>query len=69
MKKTLPIIIVVLIIAGLGLWWQFGVKNSVTNFEECVAAGNPVMEIYPRQCRVGDKLFTEDVQPVGNDDI
>jgi len=32
---------------------------TVTNFEECVAAGNPVMESYPRQCRAGEKNFTE----------
>ncbi|MFB5631404.1 MAG: MBL fold metallo-hydrolase [Nitrosopumilaceae archaeon] len=35
---------------------------SITNFEECVAAGNPVMESYPRQCRSADgKLFVEEV--------
>ncbi len=33
--------------------------STVKNFEECVAAGNPVMESYPRQCRVGDQTFTE----------
>jgi len=33
---------------------------SVTSFEECVAAGNPVMESYPRQCRTADgKNFVE----------
>lgn len=31
----------------------------ITNFEECVAAGNPVMESYPRQCRAGEQTFTE----------
>lgn len=33
---------------------------SISSFEECIAAGNPVMESYPRQCRT-DKgiLFTE----------
>jgi len=36
-------------------------KSEVKNFEECVAAGNPVMESYPRQCRAGDKTFTEDI--------
>jgi hypothetical protein len=41
---------------------------SVTNFEECVAAGNPVMESYPRQCRHGEQTFVEDVgQIVGGD--
>ncbi|MBR9698851.1 hypothetical protein GOV09_00135 [Candidatus Woesearchaeota archaeon] len=33
--------------------------TSVTNFEECLAAGNPAMESYPRQCRHGDQTFTE----------
>lgn len=32
---------------------------TVNSFEECVAAGNPVMESYPRQCKQGDKTFTE----------
>jgi glyoxylase-like metal-dependent hydrolase (beta-lactamase superfamily II) len=35
-------------------------SNLITNFEECVNAGNPVMESYPRQCRTEDgKHFVE----------
>ncbi len=34
----------------------------ITNFEECVNAGNLVMESYPRQCRTqGGELFVENV--------
>ncbi|MDH5697336.1 MAG: hypothetical protein OEY54_02280 [Nitrosopumilus sp.] len=34
--------------------------SKATNFEECVAEGNPVMESYPRQCRTIDgKHFVE----------
>ena len=34
--------------------------ESITNFEECIAAGNPAMESYPRQCRTEDgKHFVE----------
>lgn len=35
---------------------------SITNFEQCVAAGNPIMESYPRQCRTeqGDN-FVENI--------
>lgn len=34
----------------------------IMNFEECVAAGNPVMESYPRQCRTEDgRLFVEEI--------
>ncbi len=41
---------------------------NVSNFEECVAAGNPVMESYPRQCRHGEESFSEDIgQIVGGD--
>ena len=36
--------------------------DSITNFKECVAQGNPVMESYPRQCRDEEgNLFVENV--------
>lgn len=36
--------------------------GDVTNFAECVRAGNPVMESYPRQCRTSDgETFVEDI--------
>lgn len=35
--------------------------TKVTNFEECIAAGNPAMESYPRQCRHQDQTFVEDI--------
>lgn len=34
---------------------------QVASFEECVAAGNPVMESYPQQCRIGKQVFREDI--------
>ena len=37
-------------------------KSLIDSFEECVAAGNPVMESYPRQCRTSDgKHFVEEI--------
>lgn len=33
--------------------------TTITNFEECVAAGNPVMESYPRQCSADGQTFVE----------
>lgn len=40
--------------------------ESIGNFEECVAAGYPVMESYPRQCSVpGGQIFTEELEPIG----
>lgn len=38
-------------------------RVEITNFEECVAAGNPVMESFPRQCRTGEgDHFVEDIE-------
>lgn len=65
MKKILPIIIAILIIAALGIMWQLNSQDEsqnapvVTNFEECIAAGNPAMESWPRRCRTEDKTFIE----------
>lgn len=67
MKKLLFIMGSVIVVIGLLAWWQFGKKEmtpetvSVTNFEECMTAGNLVMESYPRQCRAGNKTFTENI--------
>jgi hypothetical protein len=34
---------------------------KITSFEECLAAGNPIMESYPRQCLSGEESFTENI--------
>jgi len=34
---------------------------TVTNFMECVEAGNPVMTSYPAQCRHNGELFVEEI--------
>lgn len=35
---------------------------EVVDFDTCEAAGNPVMESYPRQCRTPEgRLYTEDI--------
>ena len=39
-------------------------KPTITNFEECVAAGNPVMESYPRQCSDGENTYVEDISKI-----
>jgi len=38
-----------------------GPGRQITSFEECLQAGNPVMESYPRQCRSESGLFVEDI--------
>ena len=62
------VIFLAIAIILLGGFYLFGgggngsVPTVVTTFEECVAAGNPVMESYPRQCRSADgELFVEHI--------
>ena len=38
------------------------ISSSVTNFDECVAQGNPVMESFPPQCITPDGItFTQEM--------
>lgn len=66
MKKLLLIITIIIVIASLGIWLSLSNKDNedekvvkINNFQECIEAGNPAMESYPRQCRAGDQTFTE----------
>jgi heat shock protein HslJ len=40
-------------------WNVFSNAGKITNFDECAAAGYPVMESYPRQCRANNQTFAE----------
>ncbi|MDP2630316.1 MAG: Gmad2 immunoglobulin-like domain-containing protein [Candidatus Uhrbacteria bacterium] len=76
LKKSLPIIGIAIAGAvigiGFGLVWKPVKKEMppkeilpvVADFEECAKAGGPIMESYPRQCRYGDKTFTEQIGDV-----
>ena len=35
--------------------------KGILSFEDCVSAGNPIIESYPRQCRHGEMVYMEDV--------
>jgi hypothetical protein len=57
-------LLAVIIVVGIGYFLtQKPTQQSIaTTFEECVAAGNAVMESYPRQCRsVEGTLFVEEI--------
>ncbi len=70
MKKWLMWLLIVLALVILLVAVYFiitrntTVGNEITNFEECIDAGNPAMESYPRQCRdpISDKTFTEVIE-------
>ncbi len=66
MKKLFPIVIIVLIVAaGISgfLFWQNQKKiASISNFEECAAAGYPILDSYPARCLTPDKRsFTQEL--------
>lgn len=52
-KRNLIIIVTTLIIlaaAGVGAYFYMQRTKPVNSYDECVAAGHPVMESYPEQC-------------------
>jgi len=36
----------------------------ITSFQECLDAGYPIMESYPRQCNVDGNNFVEDIEDI-----
>jgi len=78
MKKINKIILIIIIVAlflFLALWllnrYIYEAKQAdepinsqeISSFEDCVAAGYPMMESYPRQCSTADGLhFTEIIE-------
>lgn len=69
--KYASIIVLVLVGIGVGVWFMGDSEETmtVTNFEECADAGNPVMESFPRQCQYNNKTFFEDITPEQRENI
>lgn len=62
MKKLIMalMVLVVLFVAGCNTETQETDDVKITNFEQCVEEGNPIMESHPRQCKTEDgQTFTE----------
>ncbi len=56
MKKIFKLLMLTMLIFLIGCS-----SFVITNFDECVKAGNPAMESYPRQCRANGEIFVEDL--------
>lgn len=65
--EVLLVVVVVGLIGGIG-WYVYQQRKTdepkqqaaaITNFDECVAAGNPVMESYPEQCHADGQTFAD----------
>ena len=68
MKKIFIILLILIAALAIDYFFFAGQGNepietpaTIASFEDCVAAGNPVMESYPRQCRAGGQTFTENI--------
>jgi len=65
MKRLIPLVIIVVAVLFLIWIYQKGAEEpgmTVNNFDECIEAGYPAMESYPRQCRTpDDQTFIEDI--------
>src|SRR3989344_8745418 len=64
--------LVVLVIIAFILYFaiQATQKQEVNSFEECINAGNSVLESFPRQCITPDgRMFTESLPPWRTDDL
>lgn len=74
-KNYFIYLVVLIIIAGVVGWVSLKDKNlsqeaSVSNYEECVAAGYPVQEIYPERCVTPDgKSFVNSFSITPNEEV
>jgi len=59
----LVVLLIVIVVSGYYVFRSPRADTAViTNFEDCVAAGYPILESYPRQCKTPDgKTFVEDI--------
>ena len=73
--QVLLLIVIIGLVGGTGyyVWQNRNIETSiyitddqpsVINFDECVAAGNPVMESYPEQCSANGQTFVNDNRQV-----
>ncbi len=67
-KALLAVVVIALLAAGFYAWWSGENKErSINSFQECVAAGNPIMESYPEQCSANGQTFTNPDQALSSE--
>lgn len=56
-------LLVALLIGGI-IIFSIPTAPKITNFDQCVAAGNPILESYPEQCKTkSGQSFTKQISP------
>lgn len=66
-NTKLVAVFAVILIVGIAIWQLKSRENpqNITSFDECAAAGYPVMESYPEQCKTPDgRTFTKQASKV-----
>lgn len=66
MNKWILIIGTLVVVVVLGMYIRSKAPSPtptpvITNFDECAAAGNPIMESYPPRCNANGQTFTQDI--------
>ena len=67
MQSKSVLVLASILIVGGAIWYVLGTGPGesevvITTFDECVRAGYPVMESYPRQCRTPEgSVFVENI--------
>ncbi len=70
--KFMLVLVVLAVIIGGGILFLLSLESrepitpeeEIASFEECIEAGYPPLESYPRQCQTPDgKTFVEEIQP------
>lgn len=68
---VLLVVAVIIIVLGINLFLNSkvdsDVENEITSYEECVAAGNPIMKSYPPQCKdpLTGRIFVQEISDEG----
>lgn len=56
-------LLVALLVGGI-IVFSIPTTPKITNFDQCVAAGNPILESYPEQCKTkSGQSFTKQISP------
>lgn len=66
MKTSHTVVVLLVLLLGVGagwyMWSRVDIRPVVLSFEDCAAAGYPVMESYPRQCATPDgRTYAEEI--------
>ncbi|OGC47366.1 hypothetical protein A2886_01955 [candidate division WWE3 bacterium RIFCSPHIGHO2_01_FULL_42_13] len=60
-NKFLYLLIIIVAILTVAFVFSNKPVKEITSFDECIAAGNPILESYPAQCIANGRGFRQDI--------